>query len=132
LEAYDAAGKIRTKILTIQPATNKRLNLPVVADTEIRENPIAGMLELQTYLRQKCESEFSYGFTSSMFSFALGRKMSYRENNAISTITDQFQTKDHRMSDLIKAIVTHPTFRHPNDEVSTFAAKNLGKTVRGN
>ena len=132
MEAYDAAGKIRTKILTIQPATNKRLNLPVVADTEIRENPIAGMLELQTYLRQKCESEFSYGFTSSMFSFALGRKMSYRENNAISTITDQFQTKDHRMSDLIKAIATHPTFRHPNGEVGTFAAKNLGKTVRGN
>jgi hypothetical protein len=131
MEAYDAAGKIRSNILTIQPANNKRLNLPVVSNTEIRQTTISGMSQLQSYLRKQCEIEFSRGFTSSMFSFALGRKTSYRENEAISTISEHFQANDHRMSELIKAIVTHPTFRHPNRVASSSTAADLAQAIRG-
>jgi len=57
--------------------------------------------------------------------------MSYRENNAISTIAGHFQTNDHRMSELIKAIVTHPTFRHPNGKAIISRVDDLAKTARG-
>ena len=131
MEAYDAAGKIRSNILTIQLANNKRFSLPVVSNTVIRQTTISGMPQLQSYLRKQCEIEFARGFTSSMFSFALGRKISYRENEALSSISEHFQTNDHRMSELIKAIVTHPTFRHPNRVASSSTAADLSQATRG-
>ncbi len=49
-----------------------------------------------------------------MLSFALGRPLSYQEDDAVGGLADHFEKNDHRMADLIEAIVLRPEFRHPN------------------
>jgi hypothetical protein len=114
MEAYDATGKVREKILRILPDGNKRLQLPVVAHAEIRGKSIAGMDDLKKLLRESCAAEFAQGFSASMLSFALGRPLTYHEDEIVKSITTRFQESGHRMAELIKAIVVHPEFRHPN------------------
>ncbi len=114
MEAFDATGKARKKILKIVPDQKKRLQLPVVDKTEIRDTPVSGMTELRKYLRANHAKDFSKGFSGSMLSFALGRPLSYPEDGAVDGLADHFEKNDHRMADLIEAIVLRPEFRHPN------------------
>ena len=113
METYDATGKDRRKILRILPDQKKRLQLPVVNQAEIRGTPITGMKELQNYLRENHATDFSQGFSATMFSFALGRPLNYQEDNAVNALARHFESNDHRMADLIEAIVLRPEFRHP-------------------
>ncbi len=113
LEEYDATGKFRSKILRIAEGKH-RLQLPVVATTEIRQRPISGGDALRKYLLTSCGEEFAHGFSSSMLSFALGRPLIYKENDLVAQVAQQFKASDYQMSALLKAIVTHPHFRHPN------------------
>ena len=115
MEAYDATGKVRQQILRIPANDKKRLNLPVVQEAEIRDRSINGMRELQHYLRDDCHAEFSRGFSAALLSFALGRPLNYKDDHALKTITTHFEQHDHRMSDLIQAIVMLPEFRRPHE-----------------
>ncbi len=114
LESFDATGKPRTQILRILPNGNKRVRHPVVAKTEIRGRPINGMNELKTLLRESCADEFARAFSGSMLSFALGRPLSHKEDDLLESVAAQFRQSDHRMADLIQAIVVSSEFRNPN------------------
>lgn len=113
LEEFDATGKFRSKILRIAGG-KQRLSIPVAAATEIRQRPISGSDALREYLRNSCEEEFARGFTASMLSFALGRPLIYKEDAIVTQVAQQFKASDYQMRALLKAIVTHPQFRHPN------------------
>ena len=113
MESFDATGKVRQKILRILPDQKKRLQLPVVNHAEIRGTPIAGMKELRNYLRENHAADFSQGFSATIFSFALGRPLNYQEDDAVQALARHFESNDHRMADLIEAIVLRPEFRHP-------------------
>ncbi|MFT5470460.1 MAG: hypothetical protein ACI8UO_005588 [Verrucomicrobiales bacterium] len=114
MESFDAAGKVRAKILRLIPEEKKRLNLAVVNQAEIRGQPVVGIDELRQLLREKYEDDFAIGFSASMFSFALGRPLSYNEDQPLEELADEFKQKKFRMADLIEAIVLRPEFRHPN------------------
>ncbi len=112
MESFDATGKSRKKILRILTEPKKRLNLPVVQQTEIRGRSIHSMNDLKELLREECSDEFASGFSASLLSFALGRPLTYKEDSTLDSITEHFQKSDYRMAALINAIVLTPEFRH--------------------
>ncbi|MBT6850205.1 MAG: DUF1585 domain-containing protein, partial [Opitutae bacterium] len=75
-----------------------------------------GMSELQKLLREKHAKDFASGFSASMLSFALGRPLSYKEDESLAYLARQFADSDYRMSQLIDEIVRLPAFRHPNNK----------------
>ena len=117
MESLDAAGKFRDKILRLTPEHKiKKRSLRVIDDTEVRGSPIKGMSELQTLLRKKHAADFARGFSSSMLSFALGRPLSYKEDEAVAYLARQFAYDDYQISQLIEEIVRLPEFKHPNQK----------------
>ena len=113
MEGYDAVGMPRTEILRIAEQKRSRKKLPVVHTVEIDGQPLEGMAELKKFLRANHADTFSNAFSRHMLSYALGREVSYREEDALASISQQFTKGDHRMRGLIKAIVTSPQFRQP-------------------
>ena len=106
MESLDAAGKFREKILRLTPDHKiKRRILKVVDETELRGSLVQGMNELQNLLRQKHAKDFARGFSASMLSFALGRPLSYVEDEAVARLAKQFAASDYRMPKLIDEIV---------------------------
>ena len=118
MESLDAAGKFRDKILRLTPDQKvKRRILKVDEETEARGSPIKGMSELQKLLREKHAKNFASGFSASMLSFALGRPLSYKEDETLARLAGQFAESDYRMASLIDEIVRLPEFRNPNNKI---------------
>ena len=118
MESYDATGKLRDKVLRLTPDHKiKRRILRVFDESEARGSPVHGMKELQTLLREKHAKDFAWGFSSSMLSFALGRPLSYKEDEEVAYLARQFAEGDYQMSQLIDEIVRLPAFRHPNKKL---------------
>ena len=118
MESYDAAGKLRDKVLRLTPDHQvKRRILKVFDESEARGSPVHGMNELQKLLREKHAKDFARGFSASMLSFALGRPLSYQEDKAMAHLTSEFQKSDYRMARLIDEIVRLPVFRHPSKKL---------------
>jgi Protein of unknown function (DUF1592)/Protein of unknown function (DUF1588)/Protein of unknown function (DUF1585)/Protein of unknown function (DUF1587)/Planctomycete cytochrome C len=113
MESFDATGKHRNRILRLTPA-QKRRTFPVVNKTDIRDRSISGMTELKQLLRESYADDFSHAFSGAMLSFALGRPLNYREDDAVKSLADKFAKNDHNMTALIKAIIVRTEFRHPN------------------
>jgi len=118
MESYDAAGKLRDKVLRLTPDQKvKRRIMKVFDESEARGSQVKGMKELQELLREKHAKDFARGFSSSMLSFALGRPLSYQEDKALAHLTSEFEKNDYRMASLIDEIVRLPAFRHPNKKL---------------
>ena len=118
MESYDAAGKLRDKVLRLTPDQQvKRRILRVFDESEARGSPVHGMKELQTLLREKHAKDFAHGFSSSMLSFALGRPLSYQADKVLAHLTGEFEKSDYRMASLIDEIVRLPAFRQPNKKL---------------
>ena len=52
-----------------------------------------------------------------MLSFALGRPLSYKEDETLTRLAGQFSESDYRMASLIDEIVRLPEFRNPNNKI---------------
>jgi hypothetical protein len=109
MEGFDAIGLPREKILSI--GTRGRKQHPVVQDVEFNGTRINGLSELKKHLRTEHADEFAYGFTSHMLSYAIGRPMTYRDNEEVVRLQKAFQEDGHKMRTLIKTIVTSPLFK---------------------
>jgi hypothetical protein len=107
MEGFDAVGLARTKI--IRRGKGAR-SLPVVKISEIDGTQLNGLTDLKKYLLEKRTEEFSRGFSSHLYSHALGRKLDYRDEETIKKLQSAFAKNDHSLRDLIKAIVTTPEF----------------------
>ena len=119
MESLDATGKFRDKILRLTPEHKiKKRSLRVMDETEVRGSTVKGMAELQKLLREKHAKDFAQGFCSSMLSFALGRPLSYKEDEAVAHLARQFAEDDYQMSQLIDEIVRLSEFRHPNQKTN--------------
>ncbi len=115
MESFGATGLPRDKILRIvtgQKTTRK--NHPLQDAAEIRGQTVKGMANLKKLLREEHAEDFARGFSKSLFSFALGRPMGYREDAAIDELAKGFTESGYLMPALIHAIVLRPEFRHPN------------------
>ncbi len=109
MEGFDAIGLPREKILSI--GVKRRQSHPVVKDMEIGGTKISGLADLKKYLRTKRADEFAYGFTSHVLSYAIGRPMTYRDNEEVMRLQKVFQKDGHKMRTLIKTIVTSSLFK---------------------
>ena len=117
MESYDATGKLREKVLRLTPDHKlKRRILRVFDESEARGSPVRGMHELQSLLRNKHAKDFARGFSASMLSFALGRPLSYKEDETLVHLSSSFEKSDYRMANLIGEIVRLPEFSHPNNQ----------------
>ncbi len=109
MEGFDAIGLPREKILSI--GVKRRQSHPVVKDVEIGGTKISSLADLKKYLRTERADEFAYGFTSHVLSYAIGRPMTYRDNEEVMRLQKVFQNDGHKMRTLIKTIVTSPLFK---------------------
>ena len=115
METYGATGLPRERILRLSPeAKVKKRSLPVVNQATIRGQTVAGMDALQRLLMEQHADDFARGFSASLFSYALGRPLSYREDAALAELAAHFKQHDYRMDELIEAIVLRPEFHHPH------------------
>ena len=102
-EGLDAVGLLRRSI--------KKAG-PVVKKVTIDEQEIDGLLPLKKFLLEKRHKQFSYGFTRHMLSYALGRSLTFRDEQTVLAMQSEFEKSGHKMRSLIKAIVTSDIFRH--------------------
>ena len=101
MEGFDAVGLPRTKIVKAGP---------VLKDVAITGHAINGLLPLKQYLVEKHRDEFSRGFTQHMLSYALGRPLTYRDEQQIADLQAAFKKSDYQMRSLINAIATSLDF----------------------
>lgn len=106
MEGFDATGKPRQRILKIVEEPNQRLQLPVDSTTKIDGHAVHGMDDLKILLREKYTEDFARSFSSALMSFAIGRPLTYRDDDQLSEVTEHFQQHGYRMDELIKAIVS--------------------------
>ena len=101
-EGLDAVGLLRRSI--------KKAG-PVVKKVTIDEQEIDGLLPLKKFLLEQRHKQFSYGFTRHMLSYALGRPITFRDEQTVLSLQSQFEKSGYKMRSLIKAIVTSSVFR---------------------
>lgn len=102
MEGFDAVGLPRTKIVNAGP---------VLKDVAIAGHAINGLLPLKQYLVDKHRDDFARGFTQHMLSYALGRPLTYRDENQITDLQAAFRNSGYQMRSLIHAIATSSEFR---------------------
>ncbi|MFT5129678.1 MAG: hypothetical protein ACI8W8_003303, partial [Rhodothermales bacterium] len=94
MESFDAIGLKRDKILRIG---KRRLKLPVVDAVEVDGKSLAGMSPLKAYLRADRSTDFAYGFSRHMLSYALGRQLSYRDEATVRELQAVFEQDGLKM-----------------------------------
>ena len=102
-EGLDAVGLLRRSI--------KKAG-PVVKKVTIDEQEIDGLLSLKKFLLEQRQKQFAYGFTCHMLSYALGRPITFRDEQTVLSLQSKFEESGYKMRSLIKAIVTSEVFRH--------------------
>jgi hypothetical protein len=101
-EGFDAVGLPRT---TVQKAG------PVVQKVVIDDQEIDGMLPLKQFLLKHRHTQFAYGFTRHMLSYALCRPLTFRDEPVVRALQSEFKDSGYNMRSLIKSIVTSDIYR---------------------
>jgi hypothetical protein len=101
MEGFDAVGLPRTRIVGAGG---------VVKTVEIDAHQIDGLLTLKRYLVENHRDDFARAFTQHMLSYAIGRPLSYMDEEEVIAIQNIFAERGYQMRSLIKAIVTSPAF----------------------
>ena len=101
-EGFDAVGLPRTSIRNAGPVVKK-----VVIDKQ----EIDGLLPLKRFLFTHRQKQFAQGFTRHMLSYALGRPLTYRDEQNVLALQTEFEESGYKMRSLIKAIVTSNEFK---------------------
>jgi hypothetical protein len=101
-EGFDAVGLPRTAIQKVGP---------VVKKVVINEHEIDGLLPLKEYLLKQAKGQFAYGFTRHMLSYALGRKLTFRDEPVVRALQFEFEENGYSMRGLIKSLVTSTLYR---------------------
>jgi len=101
MEGFDAVGLPRTKIVKAGP---------VLKDVAIAGHAVNGLLPLKQHLLKKHRDDFSRGFTQHMLSYALGRPLTYRDDQQITNLQAAFRNSGYQMRSLIHAIAASPEF----------------------
>ena len=122
MEGFDAVGLPRTKIKLLpdfkKSNLHARVSRPaggtVVKDVVIDEQTIDGLVPLKQHLLKTRKKAFAYAFTRHFLSHALGRPISYRDEEQVIALQKAFENSGYYMMALIKAIVTSPAFRTLN------------------
>ncbi|MGB0738794.1 MAG: DUF1592 domain-containing protein [Planctomycetaceae bacterium] len=84
----------------------------VTAASRLPHGPeVAGLRELKTWLLQNRSEQIVRNVTGRLLSYAVGRKLDYRDRFAVERLVKQTSASNHGLRDLIVAICQSPTFR---------------------
>ena len=119
MEGFDAVGLPRTKIKLLpdikksdlHPNVSRAGGDTVVKDVVIDGQAIDGLVPLKQFLLTHRHEQFAQGFTRHMLSFALGRPLTYRDDQTVLALQTEFEESGYKIRSLIKAIVTSSVFR---------------------
>ena len=119
MEGFDAVGLPRTKIKLLpdikksdlHPSVLRSGGGTVVKDVVIDGQAIDGLLPLKQFLLEQRHGQFAYSFTRHMLSYALGRPLTYRDEQTVLALQTEFEENGYNMRGLIKAIVTSTVYR---------------------
>ena len=120
LEGFDAVGLPRDII---------RNAGPVVKKVKIDQQEIDGLLPLKQFLITHRHKQFAYAFTSHMLSYALGRPLTYRDEDTLLALQSDFETSGYKLRSLIKSIVTSEAFqtRQTNPNINDFSLESTNE-----
>ena len=120
LEGFDAVGLPRDII---------RNAGPVVKKVKIDQQEIDGLLPLKQFLITHRHKQFAYAFTSHMLSYALGRPLTYRDEDTLLALQSDFETSGYKLRSLIKSIVTSEAFqtRQTNPTINDFSLESTNE-----
>jgi len=103
LERYDVIGLQREK--------TARRKKPVSAETILPGNhEISGLVDLQKYLLNERREQFAKALVSKLLTYALGRSLRLEDEPLIEELSVKFAKDDHRLSGLMRNIVTSRPF----------------------
>ena len=80
-------------------------------DVVIDGQAIDGLVPLKQFLLTHRHEQFAQGFTRHMLSFALGRPLTYRDDQTVLALQTEFEESGYKIRSLIKAIVRSSVFR---------------------
>ena len=112
LENFDAVGRWRTDVS--KPRAKKRsvVKTPVDAVSTLPSGQeIAGSEALKQHLLTHERERFSRALVAKLMAYALGRSLELSDNETIERLAKGFAEKNHRLADLIVAIVMSEEFR---------------------
>ncbi len=120
-EGFDAVGLPRD---TIRNAG------PVVKKVKIDQHEIDGLLPLKQFLHKHRHKQFAHAFTSHMLSYALGRPLTYRDENTLVAVQSDFEASGYKMRSLIKSIVTSDAFQQgtPTPTINEVSSVSTNET----
>lgn len=100
-ENYNALGKFRTEI--------KGKDVDATSELHNKQK-LAGALGLKSYLLTERQDQFVRAIVHKMVSYALGRHLSFKDNQAVDALASEFRKKDDRLKDLVSLIITSDLF----------------------
>ncbi|MEN8661523.1 MAG: DUF1585 domain-containing protein, partial [Lentimonas sp.] len=69
-----------------------------------------GIADLKLYLAEKREADVIRAVTKHLLSYAIGRSLTFADEEAIDTIVAQSQTDGGKMQTLLKSVISSPLF----------------------
>lgn len=122
-ENYDAVGRFATKA--------KRR--PIDAKSQLPDGSVVdGVNELKAYLLESKRKEFVHSLATHLFAYALGRDVSFADEQEIETIVQAAINDDYRFQSLIVALVQSPSFLASGAPTTPIAQqpKSLNSTAK--
>lgn len=119
LDHYDAIGRWRDAILRPNGKKGVKGNplfdtLPVVAkDTLPGGVTLDGLDSLKAYLLHERKGQFARAFVTKLLAYALGRGITWTDENAVEELTRRFAANGYKLPALIADIVTSEPFLKP-------------------
>ena len=95
---------------------------PVVKKVKIDQHEIDGLLPLKQFLLKHRHKQFAMRLRV-ICSYALGRPLTYRDENTLVAVQTDFETSGYKMRSLIKAIVTDAFRRGTPKPSMTFLSR---------
>lgn len=104
-EQYDAVGKLRTQIRT------KKQTMPVDSKSElINGTVINGVDDLKAYILKNEQESVNRGVTKHLLSYALGRSLSFTDDEELNNILNYVRKNDYKMQAVVEGIVQSKLF----------------------
>ena len=111
-ENFDAIGNFRTEAIRVIPPRRKKIGVSVSTNSVLPTGKsINDINDLKSYLLTSEKRRFSRALVSRLLEYSTGREISFADRNDIEKLTDQFESDEYRLRDLIAAIVQSEIFQ---------------------
>ena len=110
-EDYDAVGLWRNKVEKFDHTGKNRITLDLVSKATLPDNTeIDGVASLKKYILDKRKKDLTRSVAKHMLSYALGRSLSFTDEDELNKIIEKTEEDDYKMQTLVEAIVTSQLF----------------------